>query len=895
MSQDTKPLQILCVDDSPQVAEVMSEFITALGYEALLAGSATEAMAALAAHHLDITLVITDLSMPGTGGLDFRRDAYQAYPDIPFVVVSGYVTRELALQGIDLKVAAFIEKPPDPDALKKVIEREAERRAAAIRERRILEATFLAEAWSIVEEIEPLILNLEHVPGDLETINAIFRLVHTLKGSGGAVGFGTVARFCHAYEELLGLLKMRSVRVDGTMVSLLLKGLDFVKRFLGGAENGEDLSRLLDDAIDAIAIDGGAGLPPPPPPTPQAEAGAPAPPQPKAVKSHAQETIKVSTDTLDEFMELSGEITVIRNMVNKLVRSIEKSHPGDKDVGVLVDLLDEMHKVNGRMQAKVIDLRKVPMQFVYRSLPRTLRDLSRALNKDIQLVTQGEALRVDTAIIHTLSESMIHLIRNAADHGLEPTADRVALGKGPQGTISVNAAQEADEIVVTIQDNGRGIDAERVKAKALDNKLVTRESLAQMSRQQVLSLIFESGFSTAAAVSDISGRGVGLDMVRSSVERVHGRIDIASEMGVGTTFSLRLPVPKSVVIISALLVGAAGEIFAVPQDAIVRLLCIEPEERSRWIATMGGGEVLRCDGRLVALVRLATVLDLDAKADPRACTAEEALNVIHVRCEHGEYALIVDRILDGEDIVVKAAGAHINSLKVFAGVTFLGDRSIGLILDPDGLRKRAGVVQDGESTRGHASHDERTGQGVGEPNQLVFHLRTPGLYSIALQGVFRLEEFHRDQMKDAGGSRVIVYRDMIVPIFDLDDLMGFHPTEEVVARESYPAFVLKSGERLIAFLVKDIVDVVSVTGPCDPSLGDGRAALGHVFVGDQALAVLSPTELLRLAGVPEEPSEPLPRPALEAQRPDLPKLELNKEPLPQVAKATTEEGWGLFD
>ena len=284
---------------------------------------------------------------------------------------------------------------------------------------------------------------------------------------------------------------------------------------IAGLRKGEEWTQNVEDLAKIFDIKSGA------PQAAQADAGQGAAGPARA--DAAKDTVNVPAVMLDEFMELSGEITVIRNMVNKLVRVIEKETPGNKNVQHLGELLDEMHKINSGMQGRLIETRKVALSKVFRPLPRTVRDTARALGKTINLKIEGDSIRVDTALAQALSDSLVHIVRNSLDHGIEPKEKRLERKKNPEGTIIIRAREVGEDVIVSIQDDGGGLDTSRIKKKAVERGLYTASEIEQLSISKIYSLIFESGFSTAQQVTDVSGRGVGMDMVRSSIQKVKGR------------------------------------------------------------------------------------------------------------------------------------------------------------------------------------------------------------------------------------------------------------------------------------------------------------------------------------------------------------------------------------
>ncbi len=431
-------------------------------------------------------------------------------------------------------------------------------RIAQIEERISLEQAFIEEANALVEEVEPLILSLEQNPGNVEALNIVFRNIHTIKGSSGFFDSNPIPEFLHCFEDVLSKMKSGKFPVSPAYVTVMLKALDVTRQMLDALRSHVQWEGSISEAIKMFDVEAEAALADSPESAPAIDSGRDLARDLDETKAgmKTREAIQVPVQMLDEFMELSGEITVIRNMVNKLVRVIEKETPGNRNVSLLGELLDEMHKINSSVQGRLTELRKVPAGKILKPLPRAVRELSKSLGKQIELKLDGEGLRLDTAVAQVLGESLVHLVRNAMDHGIELPSDRLASGKSAKGCLEVLLREDGEEVFAVVRDDGWGIDTAKIKKQLLAGGKILESEVLGFSEVRLHSMIFEPGFSTAAQVTGISGRGVGLDMVKSSVEKLGGRIEIESKWKVGTSFTLRLPIPKSVLIVSSLLVQA---------------------------------------------------------------------------------------------------------------------------------------------------------------------------------------------------------------------------------------------------------------------------------------------------------------------------------------------------
>lgn len=732
-------------------------------------------------------------------------------------------------------------------------------RVGQIEEKLLLERAFIEESLALLDESEPLVLRLEENPGDMDALNTVFRNIHTIKGSSGFFDQNPIPEFLHHFEDVLSKMKAGKMPVTQTSTTVMLKGIDVTRQMLGALQDHVSWAGDVADAVRMFDFPSQGGVAQAV--TPAADAvGEPAreiddsrgdPKVDAKADSKAREAIQVPVQMLDEFMELSGEITVIRNMVNKLVRAIEKEAPGNRNVSLLGELLDEMHKINSSVQGRLTELRKVPAGRILKTLPRAVRDMSKSLGKQIDLKIEGESLRLDTAVAQILGESLVHLVRNAVDHGIELPDVRVARGKSTGGTLEVSLHEEGDEIIATVKDDGGGIDPAKIRQKLVSSGKVSESEVMSWAESRLLAQIFESGFSTASQVTGISGRGVGMDMVKNSVEKLRGRIDIESKVNSGTTFILRLPIPKSVLIVSSLLVQASGKAFAVPQDRIVRLLRVADARAQGMVRSVEGGMVIDFHGELIPVLDLGVVLGLRESMPDLNSNIADMASFIVIQAEGGIYACHVDAILDSEEIVMKKVGAQLEGRKAFSGATFMGDGTVGLILNVDGIA---------ELGRVHLSYADlkkpaRTLQTIRKNDILLVDVEVPGDFGVPMDSVYRLEDFEAVQVKQSIDRSVVVYRDQAMPLVDLSLIIkagaegSFRPAP-VSMEDRERAFVLVFRTRMGQFfgcVVDRIKDFISLEEDLRPTNRSYECIKGSVIIDSRIISVLDPEVIVDVA------------------------------------------------
>lgn len=816
-----KPLYVICVDDEEAFLETLVDYFSDSPYEVLRTSEPRSVIKLLNENGSRTVGIISDYRMPDMNGLELRQLILEKWKDIPFFVLSAFISKEMALDGISNKISAFIDKPTEKETLLNLFQKEAVPRADLIREEDELIAGFIDEATELLEEMEDLGMSIETAPS-LDTINRIFAIAHTIKGTSAFFQPDTIHRFTHRFEDYLSKVKSGEIPLSPQVANVVLKVRDIEKMLIEELRN----SQHLDHKIDELALVFTS--------SPEDKKEVPTQVQNQLKKkSSARQEIRVGINLLDRFMESAGETTVLRNMVMKLLISLEKQYPSSKELSLLGELLDEMHKINSTMQDQISDLRKIPIKSIFRPLTRTVRDLSTSLGKKVNFETEGEDLRVDNSVAEVLSNSLIHMIRNCMDHGLETEEERTKTGKDKVGSIRLSAATSGDQIVIEISDDGRGLNRDKIKARAVSNGILSKEEADAASDKKIYSMIFESGFSTAEKVTDLSGRGVGMDMVRASIEKLDGFIDIESELGKGSKFRITLSIPKSVLIINSLTVETHGFSFSIPQDNLVRLLYLESEEDFKQIEQVESAELLRLEGELVPLIPLPTILGI-----PGRYSTQTHKNIVVVKGKLCRFGILVESILDLEDSVVKPLGEFLSNIPVYKGGTFLADGSIGLILDADGIATQFGL---GNSKRIVAAQSEETKEATHQMKEiLVFSVGNKAKYAFPLQKIDRLEEVQTKKLQYSGEHPAILFRKQILPIVGADFLLTGKKHSTLFERESFPVLILAHGKRWVGLAVETIYDLILTETELDKNLTLKPGVIGNVMVNNMTISILDP-------------------------------------------------------
>lgn len=733
---------------------------------------------------------------------------------------------------------------------------------------------FLVEATESLDLLDRELLALEKVGPTPERLNCIFRSVHTIKGTAGFLGLTKLERVTHVGESLLDSLRAEKIKPNAAINAALFQLLDAMRKILACiaaqasegddtfAELVEELKRLNcsdvapqdnpDDLLERLLAENQKALwnaSPKPEEKNASETSSAAPcpsktetqvisvtaPQGSPVPEHsttsesktsvADTSLRVDVRLLDQLMNLVGELVLSRNQILQHSR-------GQKDQGFL-NASQRLNIITTELQEGVMKTRMQQISNVWSKFPRVVRDLSKQLNKQVRLEMEGKETELDKTIIEAIKDPLTHIIRNSVDHGIEMPAVRQQNGKAAEGVVTLRAFHEGGQVIIEIADDGAGLKTERIKQKALEKGVVSADQIRNWSTQEIHRIIFMPGFSTAEAVTNVSGRGVGMDVVRSNIERIGGQVDISSDEGKGST--IRIKIPLTLAIIPALTVSCAGERFAIPQVVLVELVRVDADNR-KLVEQIAGAYFYRLRGNLLPLLSLSGQLGLGKGA------FEDSDGFIFavVKADEQSFGIVVDEVHDTEEIVVKPLGKQLKNLTVFAGATVMGDGSVALILDVLGLAKRAGVNQ---SLRDKATEviAERDAAEARERTALLV-VRVQDDYQVAfpLAAVHRLEEFERKGIEYPGGKPVVQYRDGILPLIDLSD---FFLGKKLDVQNEVQVVVYAQGENYVGFLVDKIEDIVEQSLVVHEKQRR-RGTNGAIIVREKVTELLNPAEIM---------------------------------------------------
>ena len=553
----------------------------------------------------------------------------------------------------------------------------------------------------------------------------------------------------------------------------------------------------------------------------------------------AVETIRVGVTLLDRLMNLVGELVLARNQLLQVSNSTQD--PGFQAVS------QRMNLIATELQEEVMKTRMQPIGNIWTKFPRTVRDLAVSCGKEVRLEMEGQDTELDRTIIEAIKDPLTHLVRNSMDHGIEEPKARKRAGKDATGILTLRAFHEGGQVNIEISDDGAGLNSDRIRKKAIERGLIPAQQAAAMSDREVFNLIFLPGFSTAEKVTNVSGRGVGMDVVKTNVEKIGGTVDVQSTPGRGT--SVRVRIPLTLAIIPALIVTCGGERFAIPQVSLSELVRLDVEQSATKIERVHGAPVYRLRGRLLPLVYLDRELGIRSGTNPGGSTPA-AINMVVLQAEDRLFGLIVDEITDTEEIVVKPLGKQLKGISAYSGATIMGDGRVALILDVLGLAQRANVVAEAHESAHAEAPGESGAEGFRDEHALLLAENgLEGRVAIPLSIVARLEEFPRTVIERAGTQEVMQYRGQIIPLVRLSEIIPSPTDPEMLANaRSIQVVIYSEGKHTVGLIVDRIVDIVEECAAVE-SLAP-RTGIAGSFVTQQHVTDLLDVPAIVRAAVP---------------------------------------------
>ncbi len=699
---------------------------------------------------------------------------------------------------------------------------------------------FVAECGEIVERVAKNLQLLEKGNASKDNVDALYRDVHSLKGSAYLFSYTKLGDLGHGMESSLERVRAGTHKPSAALFDQLYKCLALIEQIVKNiaaniqtADLDEQVpllaARLLKAAEALESVQETPVTSTAPSTTTAAQANE---------SGEGAASIRVPVSLLDNLMTLMGEMVLVRNQVLQ--------YANRSDDLELLSMSKRLNVVTGEIQGEMMKTRMQPIGNVLTKFNRVVRDLSQELRKNITLNIIGAETELDKSLLEAIKDPLTHIVRNSCDHGIETPEVRREKGKRDVGTISVRSYHEGGQVVVEVSDDGKGLHKEMLLNKAVERGLITPAQAASLGEKEIYNLIFAPGFSTAAAVTNVSGRGVGMDVVRTNIERIGGTVDLTSRPGAGTTIKLKIPL--TLAIVPALIVRCGLGKFAVPQVKLEELVRVDQSSADNHIEILHGTPVYRLRGNILPLVDLNRVLKGnggDSQPDP-AKYKDAIVNIAVLNAEQFSFGLIIDEIQDSADIVVKPLTRLMKSLQVYSGATILGDGSVALILDVLGISKVANLKA--EKIR-EVTGDQKAKENIrllaDAQDFLLVKVNATARHALAMAYVNRLEEFKSSEVEYSGNQRLVRYRDSILPLISANQQLGLPDT--TVDRATIPVVVIEKAGVLYGIEVDGIVDTLSTQHETRVAFKKQNGIFGNINTADELIVVMDPFEMIETA------------------------------------------------
>ncbi len=661
---------------------------------------------------------------------------------------------------------------------------------------------FVVESRENLDQLERDLIELESDPCSSGTLASIFRTVHTIKGAAGFMGLSRLQTLAHSGESVLSRLREGSLKIDPAIASQLLAMADCMRRMLSrvehtGDEGETDVAAIVErlagvqhsDASPAIAFadsrsDQGENM--------------------RAVQPTSN--VRVNVEHLDKLMNLVGELVLARNEIVQFTA-------GERNA-VLLGTSQRLNAITTQLQEGIMKTRMQPIDTVWSKLPRVVRDGAQCCGKRVRLEMEGQDTELDRTLLEAIQDPLTHVVRNSIDHGLEAPEDRIAAGKTAEGRLVLRACHEGGQVTIEVSDDGAGIDVAAIRRRAQERGLVSAKQARGMSDQEATNLIFLPGFSTVTTVTNMSGRGVGMDVVKTNIEQIGGKVSIHSQAGAGTTVRMRIPL--TLAIMNALVVTDGDNRYAIPQINVLELVRLDADDAQHGIEMIGDVAVYRLRGALLPLVWLDTELTpgrpVRPAGRPGQLARDSAADIVVLQADDLTFGLIVGEVNDVQEIVVKPLGRHVRGISIFAGATITGNGRIVLILDVPGLAVQANVLSEVRDTRALPSNQALDPSAEATESLLLLAGPDESRMAIPLSQITRLEEFSRSSVERVGGREAVQYVGDVLPLADMAALLTGCRTPVPASRTgnagTLHALIYAHEGRQVGIVVDEILDTV---------------------------------------------------------------------------------------
>ncbi|SEB52621.1 chemotaxis protein CheW [Paenibacillus sp. GP183] len=708
---------------------------------------------------------------------------------------------------------------------------------------------FVEESIGHLDSLEMGLVQIGEGSMDPKIMDTIFRAVHSIKGTAGFFSLKNVVALAHIMESRLGEMKHNQAPVHGKLIDRLLRASDLLKAMIMDVETSDDqdiasmLSELSDHPDDQEAAEKELDI---------REINEiievkevkpevlPASNLPilkevkKLQKVHTDDTLRVQVSLLNDLLDMAGEMVLVRNQMLRILQSYRKTIPN------LNSVLQHIDTTTTELQEKIMQTRMQPVSKVFNKFPRIIRELSKELGKEIELYMEGTEVELDKSLIEALTDPLNHLVRNAIDHGIEEQHMREKLGKSQTGIIMLKAYHEGDHVTIDVTDDGAGIQVDKIEKKAIQRGLLTSAEASEMSDRELMKFLFHPGFSTANELTNISGRGIGMDVVKTNIEKIGGYVEIMTIPGKGSTF--RLTLPLTLAIIPSLVVEVEGNKFALPQVNLQEMLRIKQNDPTRKLEKIRDSWVLRLRGKLLPIVHLADVLGIRSDSFDKL---SEVYRVLVLKTGSKRFGLAVDIIHDREEILVKSLPRFFHQSSCYFGVTIMGDGKSAMILDPEGIAEKVKLRFHEETALESVIATEKIDE---QQNLLLFSCSGPEILCVDLSFVVRVEKIDSSQIEQIGQKEYIQFRGDALRIIRPEQYLPINSVEN--NKQKLYIIIPKIAKQPIGILIEQVHDTIVTSIQFTSEEIKAKGLIGSTILNNRLVQLINMYELFEMA-VPE--------------------------------------------
>ena len=725
-------------------------------------------------------------------------------------------------------------------------------------------AEFILEAREIIDRLDGDFVRLEENPGDQALVGNVFRGLHTLKGSSGFFALKRLEKLSHAGESLLGKIRAGQATLDFDKSTRLLEMNDILRSIIEGVEANHiepagDDHELIAALLGAIPTEikqthdkisspltneaPEIVLKPEPQPAPEIQVEYAEPAEALMPNTPGQEVVvpvKVNPEVLDKLMNIASEMVLARN---RLLPFSQQS--SDK---LFTSAVRSIDLLTLELQERMMKMRMQPIFHIWDKFPRLVRDVSAECGKKVRLLQEGSETELDRILLDSIRDPLIHLIRNSIDHSIESPEIRLQKGKSELAYLVLRAAHQNGIVIVEVIDDGAGVDYERVRQRAVSRGLISGEKAQLLNHKELIDLIFLPGFSTRDAITNLSGRGVGMDVVKNNIENIGGSIEVTSIPNEGT--HVKLKIPLTLAILPTLFVRSGGEIFLIPQNRILELVRFSPNQPNNGIEDFYGTPTFRLRDKLIPLL----FLDEQLKMAKKPLKPKQKLFITLLNFNGTLFGLVVEEVLNIQDIVIKPLGELLRDMSNFAGATIMGDGEVALILDVDGIARKSGLV---ERLQANPIRQEERYVPTVEEMISVLLFEIPGLNKIALplDSIDHIIKLDPSQIQQNGSREVVYFNEQLMDLVRLDHYVSGGSKDSHLNHARVPVLTCHYRDRLYGLVVKQVTDIIEVPAKLHELATPQRGLNGCIIYNDQVINVLDLEEVLVMHNIQEESDE----------------------------------------